>query len=509
MAYIGRLPAPTTDQWDWQVEALCRGMSSAFFFHPWGERGPARDARVEQAKQVCARCPVIQQCRSFALTVQEQYGVWGGLSEDERLLLLHNANLPRVQPAKPIQRVEAEAAGFVRQADRAMTRSLSAAPAVGQPLTRLGRTPRELIDWAKAVVMTRQGMTEQQAFRWLQRTAMDHRTSIRVIAGLLIAKHPDTPTQHIADHRTLVAQNPRPPMNQSPTVQEVLRAVPSHGWVGRRDRALLVLSQLAGLSYLEMAELSTTDVSITGGTATIRTPTTTMTLESAEDAVLCGPCALARWLHLLDMTLSYPNSTVPAAILARGAPLVSDSPHACQTPPHDRQSPAGHPAPRGRPLGHSRSRAGHTTSPTASLGRSDRHHQTLACPPLLRRPTRTTSRTTPRRTLTYYLRRVLPVSNCWRSVGHVPIVVSASCRPLVTATMNRVRLCASIPRVTMKPVPPRIGWGSGVGRWNIPGKGRPPASLKPRRPVFDVRRAEPTDSSHEGTQRRSRPNPEP
>lgn len=121
-------------------------------------------------------------------------------------------------------------------------------------------------------------------------------------------------------------------MNQSPTVHEILRAVPSHGWVGRRDRALLVLSQLAGLTYLEMAGLSTTDVSITGGTATIRTPTTTMTLESAQDVVLCGPCALARWLHLLDITLSYPNSTVPAAILARGAPLFDDSPHACQNP---------------------------------------------------------------------------------------------------------------------------------------------------------------------------------
>ena len=103
MAYIGRLPAPTTDRWDWQVEAQCRGMSSAFFFHPWGERGPARDARVERAKEVCARCPVILQCRSFALTVQEQYGVWGGLSEDERLLLLHNANLPGVNQLNPFK----------------------------------------------------------------------------------------------------------------------------------------------------------------------------------------------------------------------------------------------------------------------------------------------------------------------------------------------------------------------------------------------------------------------
>ena len=87
-----------------------------------------------------------------------------------------------------------------------MTRSVSAAHAVGQPLTRLGRTPREVIDWAKAVVMTRQGMTEQQAFRWLQRTAMDHRTSIRVIAGLLIAKHPETLTQQL---QTTAAVSPR------------------------------------------------------------------------------------------------------------------------------------------------------------------------------------------------------------------------------------------------------------------------------------------------------------
>ena len=101
-AHVGRLPAPTTDQWDWQVEALCRGMPSGFFFfHPWGERGDARNARIERAKQVCARCPVIQQCRCHALTVQEQYGVWGGLSEDERLLLLHKTRHGRDPSAQP------------------------------------------------------------------------------------------------------------------------------------------------------------------------------------------------------------------------------------------------------------------------------------------------------------------------------------------------------------------------------------------------------------------------
>ena len=89
MAYIGRLPEPTTQAWDWQVQAACRGMASSFFFHPWGERGPSRDERVQRAKEVCGTCPVIDACRRHALEVQEQYGVWGGLSEEERLVLLN------------------------------------------------------------------------------------------------------------------------------------------------------------------------------------------------------------------------------------------------------------------------------------------------------------------------------------------------------------------------------------------------------------------------------------
>lgn len=88
MANIGRLPVPLTQTWDWQMQAACRGMSSSFFFHPWGERGSARLERVERAKEVCAGCPVMDACRRHALQVQEEYGVWGGLSEEERMVLL-------------------------------------------------------------------------------------------------------------------------------------------------------------------------------------------------------------------------------------------------------------------------------------------------------------------------------------------------------------------------------------------------------------------------------------
>ncbi len=84
VADIRKLPVPITDVWDWQMRGACRGMDSVHFFHPDGERGPARVEREAQAKGVCKACPVLEQCRRHALSVHEPYGVWGGLSESDR-----------------------------------------------------------------------------------------------------------------------------------------------------------------------------------------------------------------------------------------------------------------------------------------------------------------------------------------------------------------------------------------------------------------------------------------
>ena len=90
MADTRRLPVPVTDIWDWQMRGACRGMDSALFFHPEGERGSARSGREAQAKQICASCPVLEQCRAHALAVHEPYGVWGGLSEAERDVIVRH-----------------------------------------------------------------------------------------------------------------------------------------------------------------------------------------------------------------------------------------------------------------------------------------------------------------------------------------------------------------------------------------------------------------------------------
>ena len=46
---------------------------------------------------------------------------------------------------------------------------------------------RTLVDRAKAVVMQRDGLTEPEAFRLIQRAAMDRRTSMRAVAEAILA----------------------------------------------------------------------------------------------------------------------------------------------------------------------------------------------------------------------------------------------------------------------------------------------------------------------------------
>jgi WhiB family redox-sensing transcriptional regulator len=80
----GRPPdaAPTRD--DWQLDAACRETDGSWFFPPERERESARIKRIAKAKTVCRQCPVLADCRAYAVRVGEPFGVWGGLSEDER-----------------------------------------------------------------------------------------------------------------------------------------------------------------------------------------------------------------------------------------------------------------------------------------------------------------------------------------------------------------------------------------------------------------------------------------
>ncbi|ACY99227.1 MULTISPECIES: WhiB family transcriptional regulator [Thermomonospora] len=67
---------------DWRHLAACRDVDPELFF-PIGNTGPAL-LQIEEAKQVCRRCEVIDACLHWALESNQDAGVWGGMSEDER-----------------------------------------------------------------------------------------------------------------------------------------------------------------------------------------------------------------------------------------------------------------------------------------------------------------------------------------------------------------------------------------------------------------------------------------
>jgi WhiB family redox-sensing transcriptional regulator len=73
------------DRMDWRHRAACRDEDPELFF-PIGNTGPAL-VQIEEAKQVCRRCPVTESCLQWALGSGQDAGVWGAMSEDERRAL--------------------------------------------------------------------------------------------------------------------------------------------------------------------------------------------------------------------------------------------------------------------------------------------------------------------------------------------------------------------------------------------------------------------------------------
>ena len=66
-----------TERPDWRNNAECRGEDPALFY--------AEDVQRQRfAKEICAHCPVIQECLRHALETDQPDGIWGGKDVDER-----------------------------------------------------------------------------------------------------------------------------------------------------------------------------------------------------------------------------------------------------------------------------------------------------------------------------------------------------------------------------------------------------------------------------------------
>jgi WhiB family transcriptional regulator, redox-sensing transcriptional regulator len=62
---------------EWQERALCSQTDPEAFF-------PEKGGSTREAKRICSRCEVKDQCLEYALGNDERFGIWGGLSERER-----------------------------------------------------------------------------------------------------------------------------------------------------------------------------------------------------------------------------------------------------------------------------------------------------------------------------------------------------------------------------------------------------------------------------------------
>jgi WhiB family redox-sensing transcriptional regulator len=76
--------------WEWQLDAACASLDTSLFYQADNERGASVRMREQKAKAICSRCPVMQNCLRDALARNEPYGVWGGMSADERFRMANN-----------------------------------------------------------------------------------------------------------------------------------------------------------------------------------------------------------------------------------------------------------------------------------------------------------------------------------------------------------------------------------------------------------------------------------
>lgn len=89
MSHVPPEPPPWQPH-PWMEHALCRQVGSDIFYAeaPDGLRGKFLAAWMKnanaEAKSVCGRCPVRDECLDHALATDERHGIWGGMTPDER-----------------------------------------------------------------------------------------------------------------------------------------------------------------------------------------------------------------------------------------------------------------------------------------------------------------------------------------------------------------------------------------------------------------------------------------
>ena len=73
---------PSGSAQNWRSAAACRSADPDLFF-PISAAGPAA-RQIDRAKMICAGCVVRRECLEFAVSHEQNYGIWGGTTADDR-----------------------------------------------------------------------------------------------------------------------------------------------------------------------------------------------------------------------------------------------------------------------------------------------------------------------------------------------------------------------------------------------------------------------------------------
>jgi len=85
--------------------------------------------------------------------------------------------------------------------------------------------------------------------------------------------------------------------------------------------------------YRHLAALTAGDISVAEGVVTIRSAAGEWTIAANGDVVVCGSCAVVRWLKILDLAVTKPSTKTIARALKKAAVVDHRSPHVCHTAP--------------------------------------------------------------------------------------------------------------------------------------------------------------------------------
>lgn len=80
---------PSVDMLEWQDLGRCKEVDPEAFF-------PEKGENVTAAKKICRTCEVRDKCLKWAIDSNEEYGIWGGMARETRLMFRRN----KIEPTK-------------------------------------------------------------------------------------------------------------------------------------------------------------------------------------------------------------------------------------------------------------------------------------------------------------------------------------------------------------------------------------------------------------------------